>query len=138
MNYWHMQLHPNDRESFDEDTVWDILMKTKTIGMWHEWENDKGAPVTFKEEMKIGDLVLIRPVYGLVQILSDWYTVKESLVNSDLDWYTLRRDIQILSSNHPENHETLRDNIFNPTTLSIIKKSNTEAHQYIDNWYNNL
>lgn len=138
MNYWHMQLHPNDKEAFDEDTIWNILMQTKTIGMWHEWENDKEQPGIFKDTMKIGDIVLIRPVFGLVQILSDWYTVDKSLVDSDLDWYTLRRDIQILSANYPKNYKDFNKSTFSPTTLSIIKDSNTEAYEYIANWHKSL
>ena len=138
MTYWHMQLHPNNSVKFDEDKVWEILWNTNTIGMGESWENDKGAPDIFKKEMKIGDLVLIRPMYALVKVVSDWYTLNSSEVNEELDWFPLRRNVQFLSSNYPENYETLRDNIFNPTTLSIIKESNTEAHQYIKNWYNNL
>ncbi len=138
MTYWHMQLHPDNRAEFDEAMVWNILSQTKTIGMWHEWENDGGAPSRFKDTMKIGDVVLIRPNLVLVQIVSDWYQIEESQVNKDLDWYTLRRDIQIISRNCPENSKGFNKSIFKPATLSTIQAVDKMPYKYIDSWYNRL
>jgi DNA replication protein DnaC len=101
MNYWHIQLHPNDRKNFTDDEF-DNIVQSSIIGMGDEWENDKGQPDHFKSDMKIGDIVLIRhngPKY-LVEITSNWENNTD-----DNFWFDIKRNIKILASDG----ESLKD-----------------------------
>src|SRR5699024_5907990 len=79
-----------------------ILTVKSVIGMATSWKNKNGKevadPIQFKEEMKVGDIVLVRsgrqPI-ALVQLKSDAFITENT--HSDLDWFGLRRKIEILS-----------------------------------------
>jgi len=99
MNYWHMQLHPDDKLS--TETLVSILKTKEVIGLGDAWNDKNGNPVSdptlFKNEMQIGDVVMVRntitPV-ALVRITGNAY-IEENIVQ-DFDWFTLRRDVKIL------------------------------------------
>ena len=59
MNYWHIQLHPDDK--LEIDTIKSILTTKKVIGMGESWNDKNGNPVNdpkwFRDDMKIGDVV---------------------------------------------------------------------------------
>jgi hypothetical protein len=47
MNFWHMQLHPNDKESLKKEAIVKILKEDAVIGMGAAWDNDRGQPQNF-------------------------------------------------------------------------------------------
>jgi len=57
MNYWHLQLQPEDKISIE--TIKNVLKIKKVIGLGDYWEDKNGNPVSdptfFKKDMKIGD-----------------------------------------------------------------------------------
>jgi hypothetical protein len=83
MNFWHMQLHPNNRNEVNRDEVVKILTEKKIIGLGAEWANDRGQPKKFSNEIQIGDIVLIRSdgPLALVKIIGN-------CINGDLKPFT--------------------------------------------------
>lgn len=99
MNYWHIQLHPNERLS-NNDIL--FMLKRKVIGMGVSWQNnekDAEAPKVFQNQVNIGDVVLVRngktPI-ALVEISSDAYIYNKEKNGDDGVWFNLRRHINIL------------------------------------------
>ena len=99
MNYWHIQLHPNERLS-NNDIL--FILKRKVIGMGVSWQNnekDAEAPKVFQNQVNIGDVVLVRngktPI-ALVEISSDAYIYNKEKNGDDGVWFNLRRHINIL------------------------------------------
>jgi len=56
MTYWHMQLHPNDVK-FEKEV--NVLQQTNLIGI-ENWTKGQGIIKQFSEEMKVGDIVLVK------------------------------------------------------------------------------
>ena len=103
MNFWHMQLHPNDRQTFTNDLVKRIIQEKKVIGLGEAWKdkngNDVDFPRQFSENMKIGDIVLVRHTINpiaLVEVASDAWGANDDEIDEELDWFQLRRNIKIL------------------------------------------
>jgi 5-methylcytosine-specific restriction protein B len=100
MNYWHIQLHPDNRLSIAD--LISILNTKKVIGLGEEWNDKNNNPVPdpqyFKKDMRIGDIVMVRdtvtPV-ALVKIESAAFI--ENNIDEDFDWFKLRRKVSILS-----------------------------------------
>ena len=95
VNYWHMQLHP-DNKHWDREEY--VLKEKKIIGL-HEEDRDA---VKFKDKIKKNDIVLIRrgisPI-ALVEVIGDCFNFKvdeNKRDDEDLDWITLRREVKIL------------------------------------------
>ena len=92
MNYWHIQLHPDNKLS--TDTLISILKTKQVIGLGDAWNDKNGNPVSdpdsFKNDMQIGDIVLVRntitPV-ALVRIIGNSFIEKN--ITEDFDWFTL-------------------------------------------------
>ena len=108
MNYWHMQLHPNDKDGVDFNGILKILEDYKVIGMGESWENDKDQPKVFKEEMQFGDIVIVRhknkKVVAIVEVISEAYSITDEenqniMWNSNANWFRLRRKIRIIDKN---------------------------------------
>ena len=59
MNFWHMQLHPNDPVFFDTERVKRLLRENGVIG-FGEWEKGENLIPQFKDKMKIGDIIAIK------------------------------------------------------------------------------
>lgn len=97
-NFWQMQIHPGKREMSIKE-IRDIVENHSVIGMGDGWENDGNAPQRFKDEIEIGDIVIIRhqraPRY-LVEIISDCIT-NEGENKKDV-WFALYRKIRVISS----------------------------------------
>jgi len=148
MNYWHIQLQPD--YILSEDTIKKILVKKEVIGLWSNWEDKNGNlvsdPDDFKNQMKIGDIVMVRntitPV-ALVQVTSDFY--EEKNLNKELDWFPIRRKINVLGNfNEVENKilkEVLKANDRNhiqaPGTLTKCQGKNA-TNNFIKNWYKRI
>jgi 5-methylcytosine-specific restriction enzyme B len=98
-NYWHIQLHPD--EKLEANKIRSILTNKQVIGMGDSWNYKNGNPANdpkyFMEDMRIGDVVMVRdgstPV-ALVKVIGDAYI--EANVDDNLDWFTLRRKIELL------------------------------------------
>ncbi len=99
MNFWHIQLHPDDRLS--TETLISILETKKVIGLGEAWPDKNGNPVQdpnwFKNDMRIGDIVMVRdtttPV-AIVKVTGNAFVEKNA--DQNFDWFTLRREIEIL------------------------------------------
>ena len=127
-NYWHLQMHPDNKSLGIEKRV---LLDKEIIGISEFLPNQEQID-QFREEMQIGDIVLVRcgkaPI-ALVEILSDSYYEKN--VNPDFDWFEYRRDVKILNQ-----AKDLEDDF--PYVRGTLKKSvnsYTPTYQYIDSWY---
>lgn len=112
VNYWHIQLHPNER--LDIETIKSILTEKKVIGIGVSWEDKNGNPAgdteSFRDNMKVGDVVMVRngktPV-ALVEVIGDAY--EEQNVDVDFDWFPLRRKIKLLGFFESEEEQLLND-----------------------------
>jgi len=127
MTYWHMQLHPDDRNWGREV---ELLKKTNLIGLG-EWEEGQSQIYQFKNEMKIGDIVLIKrgaTSIALTEVIGDF----EESENTGLDWFKYRRKVKVL--NYASEHKFEKF----PQHRGTLQKSITESsitYKYIDNWY---
>ncbi|MDP3211946.1 McrB family protein [Methylotenera sp.] len=109
-NYWHIQLHPDDK--LDADTIKSILTTKQVIGMGNSWSDKNGNPANdpkqFREVIEIGDVVMVRdgstPV-ALVKVIGDAYV--EPSVDENFDWFTLRRKIEVLGFFYREEKQLL-------------------------------
>ncbi len=53
MTYWHIQLHPDNRDDFNIDIIQDILISKKIIGLG-KWKKGESQIKQFKEQMSSG------------------------------------------------------------------------------------
>jgi len=132
MTYWHMQLHPADEQ--DNYDAGKIVQETKLIGLGN-WSEGRSQRKQFKDEMKIGDIVLVRKgasVKALVEVIGEY----EDTLNkpTGLDWFQFRRKVKIL--------EIANDSMPSfPQPRGTLQKSinkYTRTYQYIDNWYKKI
>lgn len=133
-NYWHIQLHPDDRGSFDTEKIKKILLEKSVIGLG-EWEKGEDKINRFKEKMAIGDIVAVKqgstPI-ALVKVTGNAYF--ERIVDDDFDWFPNRRKVDIVD---------FYDTTYNFTipqprgTLSICNDLNTDTAKVIIQWYRN-
>ena len=144
-NYWHLQLHPDDR--LDIDTIKSILITKQVIGLGDSWNDKNGNPVkdpeSFKNEMHIGDIVMIRdgsiPV-ALVKVISDSFIEKNT--DEEFDWFNLRRKIELLGYYEKIDQEILKlilksygkNHIQAPGTLTYCNGSNA-TNDFIVEWH---
>ena len=96
MNFWHMQLHP-DNSSLGQEK--DILKKTKLIGIgiWEDPDEDKIQERKFDKQMKVGDVVAIKrggTIIALTKVVGE--CAFEENIDRDLDWFQRRRKVEIL------------------------------------------
>ena len=138
MNFWHMQLHPGDREAVNRNEVKKILKEKGVIGLGDQWPNDGGQPQKFQKEIRVGDVVLIRSdgPLALVKIISDCYQNSDNSV-----WFDLVRKIEILSlegslykkefNKHYQTSWT--DSLYLPKTIEIANNS-----PFIKFWYQDI
>ena len=89
MNYWHIQLHPSDSSTVDRKRALDIIQNHQIIGMGDSWDNDRGQPEKFKNEVAIGDLVLVRSEGSPLALVS---IAEECLPNNEASvWFSISR-----------------------------------------------
>jgi 5-methylcytosine-specific restriction protein B len=133
MNFWHIQLHPDNKGAFPPDKIIKILNDTSFIGLG-EWDEGEEQIRKFKEDLKIGDIVAVRSgqtAIALVEVVGD-YEYNEN-PNDDLDWFQNRRKIKIIDLYKKEY------NFYIPKamgTFSICSNPNAETSKVIINWYN--
>lgn len=150
MNYWHLQLNPGIIK-LNFDKVKNILEKKEVIGMSDTWDNKNGKsspdPEKFKEQMKIGDVVMIRtgktPV-ALTKVKGDYFI--DHNVDQTFDWFNLRRPVEILGYYNTPTSRSLHDQVLSaygkgyiqsPGTLNICSGDNA-TNTFIKRWYNSI
>lgn len=129
MNYWHIQLHPDNRKDFSNKVIREILSEKKIIGLG-EWEQGEKQREQFQNNMRIGDVVVVKsgktPI-AIVEVLGQSYYEKNT--NENFDWFSFRRKIEILEFykdeyqfDIPQPRGTLSvcDNLQAPTSKTII------------------
>ncbi|NOQ35933.1 MAG: restriction endonuclease, partial [Methylococcaceae bacterium] len=128
--YWHIQLHP----PFSNIGEKEILQQTNLIGLG-EGEENKRQIKQFSDEMKIGDIVLIKRgklSIALVEVVGE--LEYNSTPNPALDWFECRRKIKILEILDEARHDFPQPS----GTLSKAKNISTKTYQYINDWYNKI
>lgn len=135
MNFWHMQLHPNNKDEVNRDEVIKILTDKKIIGLGAQWENDRGQPQKFSEEINIGDIVLIRSDGPLALV-----KVTGKCIENDKDdvWFELIRKIEVISLEgdlfkkqfKEQFKSNWNDSLYLPTTIEGANNST-----FIKFWY---
>ncbi|WP_418187125.1 AAA family ATPase [Aliarcobacter lanthieri] len=129
MTYWHMQLHPDDKEWKQEKK---LLEEKKLIGIG-EWENGISQINQFKNEMQIGDIVLIKRGSMPIALTKVKGEVTE-LEGNNLDWFKYRREVEVLEIFKTNNYDF-------PSPRGTLKKAINEytmTYQYINNLYTHL
>lgn len=135
MNFWHIQLHPNDRQNFPPEVIREILEQKLVIGLG-EWEDGEATRNQFIDRMSIGDIVAVKegsvPI-ALVRVIGDAYF--QRTLDENFDWFPNRRPIEILEFYNPDDEFTIPQ----PRgTLSICENLNTPTSQVIINWYRRI
>jgi 5-methylcytosine-specific restriction protein B len=134
INYWHIQLHPDDKSSFSPELIIKILEEKSVIGLG-EWEKGEDQITQFKEKMAIGDIVAVKqgsiPI-ALVKVIGDAYFEQE--IDEDFDWFPNRRKIEIIDLYN----STYNFTIPQPRgTLSVCNNLNTDTAKVIIQWHRN-
>lgn len=132
MNFWHMQLHPDDPEFFDFERVKKLLREKAVIG-FGEWEDGESLIPQFRDRMKIGDVIAIKrgetPI-ALVKVIGEYFLCDE--INHELDWFPHRRNVEVLDF-YKSDYGFYIDQPRG--TLSICKNLNTATSKTIIEWY---
>lgn len=138
MNFWHMQLHPDDQSEITRQDALEIIEKRKMIGMGRSWENDRGQPQKFSSEMKKGDVVLIRSEgpLALVEVTSDCFNNEDDSI-----WFKLVRNVRLISTKghyfkehyKKEKGSNWNEGLYLPTTLETANQS-----KFIAFWFNSI
>ncbi|MBQ9221540.1 AAA family ATPase [Succinivibrio sp.] len=154
MNFYHMQLHPNNSEGWKREDILKIL-DYGYIGL----DKDNQCVNEFKNS-KIGDFVLVRhkgPL-ALVKITGDYEELTED-TNEDPEylWFNAAKKIEIISTDiekfkqpfYEEYKKEWKDDIYAATTFQpaskwdfikyVMKKCNIEINEkFIDKLKNTL
>ena len=135
MNYWHIQLHPDNKGAFPPKKVKSILNETSYIGLG-AWENGEEQIRQFIDFLKLGDIVAVRsgqtPI-ALVEIIGEHEYTED--VNEDLDWFQNRRKIKILDYYKPEYDFYIPKAM---GTFSICSNVKAETSKVIINWHQKI
>lgn len=135
MNFWHMQLHPDDPEFFNVERVKKLLREKAVIG-FGEWEEGESLIPQFRDRMKIGDIVAIKrgetPI-ALVKVIGEYFLCDE--IDNELDWFPHRREVEILDF-YKSDYGFYIDQPRG--TLSICKNLNTATSKTIIGWYKKI
>ncbi len=130
-----MQLHPNNKDQVNRDEVIKILTDKKIIGLSAQWENDRGQPQKFSDEINIGDIVLIRSDGPLALV-----KVTGQCIENDKDdvWFEMIRKIEVISPDgdlfkklfKEQFKSNWNDTLYLPTTIEAANNST-----FIKFWY---
>ena len=132
MNFWHMQLHPNDINWKQEEK---LLKEKGYIGLG-DWKEKISQQESFEKRMLIGDIVAIKrggTLIALTKVISDYeYTDQVS----DLDWFVRRRKVEILDW-YQEKYDYY---VFPRGTLTKCDMKNSDAvtNKTIKGWYKKI
>lgn len=130
MNYWHMQLHPDNKSWGREE---ELLKKRKIIGLG-DYKKRNSQEDSFESKMEINDIVLIKKGetrIALVQITGEYIHTSDT---DDLAWFNSRRNIKILDiltnplPDFPQPRQALQ---------KLVNKSRA-SYKMIDRWYKQI
>ena len=138
MNYWHMQLHPDDINWGREE---ELLEKYSLIGLGLSTEKQTEA---FLKEVKPFDIVLIRkgstPI-ALIEVDGELEDIGEERFDA-LDWFRYRRKVKVLdifNKTKLDFSDKSTNDFPSPRgTLTLAKNSKSPSYQYIQNWHKAL
>ena len=132
INYWHIQLHPNNQNIFSNEKIKDILKKVGVIGLG-DWDEGEEQIRQFNEDVSIGDIVAVRngqqPI-ALVKIKTVSYYINDP--NKEFDWFENRREVDVLDYYNSEYK------FFIPKAMGTFSRCanlNAETSKVIINWY---
>jgi len=123
MNYWHMQLHPDDKSEWNSSDIRTIVSR-RLIGC-------SGSPVTMFQTIRIGDYVLVRhggEVIALTRVVSNPEVTPLELKDEYI-WFDNYCTVDILETY--ENEHIYGKGWFIPKTLMPI--DNDIAYDYVIN-----
>ncbi len=126
MNYWNMQLHPNDMNWGREK---ELLENHKLIGLG-DWEEETNQQEQFESTMSEGDIVLIRrgqSIIALVKVIGKYVYSNEP---EELIWFERRRKVEILDW-YKDEYEL---NVSARKTLEKCASKDTDTYKSILKW----
>lgn len=145
MNYWHMQLHPDEGKHWNEEDIKKLLHFRETIGCG---DGDKGQPKrdVFKT-MNKGDIVFVhhKTYHALVEVIGDMVdpNPERDVQNTENVWYWFHyvRKVKILDEGKPSAEIRQRigfvgdyqEGIYFPQTIQRIDNS-----PYIKHWHKHI
>lgn len=132
MNYWNMQLHPND---LNWNREVELLKKHGVIGLG-DWDEAAKQQPNFETAMQIGDYVMIKhggSIVALVQVESDYYKKDEEDVD-DLLWFQKRRKVKILDWYNDQYNYSVTSR----KTLEKCINPSTGTYKSIVNWIHRI
>ncbi len=132
MEFWNMQLHPNDRTKFPPEKLRKLLQDKEIIGIGEEWKNDHGQPDHFKDWMQDGDIVAVRDGGTPVALVRVTGPCVENNDQTDDCWFDLIRRIEILSIEPPSAYDKP---YFNMTSCSLQRE---KEPAFVRFWYNSV
>ncbi len=127
MNYWNMQLHPNDL-TWNREV--ELLKKHSVIGLG-DWDEAAKQQPNFENVMQIGDYVMIKhggSLVALVQVESDYYKKDEDV--DDLLWFQKRRKVKVLDWYNDQYNYSVTSR----KTLEKCINPSTGTYKSIMNW----
>lgn len=130
MNYWNMQLHPNDPNWHREE---ELLKKHGVIGLG-VWEEESNQQSSFQNVMQVGDYVVIKhggTIIALTQVIGDYYYDENT---DDLLWFERRRKVKVLD---------MYDDSYNYSvparrTLERYASPEKDGYKSVVDWINKL
>jgi len=133
--FWTLQMSQGLKDvkvKLNKDQVEELIRENKIIGTG-EWPDQRDQCRSFKEEMQIGDVVLVRSGMSpitLVEVISANYT------NGSV--YENTRDVNILAW-----YDDYKDTLApykgkSQGTLTPVKNKNTGIAKFISEWYEKL
>jgi MoxR-like ATPase len=132
MNFWHIQLHPDNASEFPREKVRRILEETHYIGMG-EWEEGRVYIDQFTNVLRRGDIVLVRSKGPLALVEVTGELEKTPTPNVDFDWFENRRKVRILQFFDEKVEEEIGkkvEGIFNTVTFASANTS-----EFIKKWF---
>lgn len=92
MNFWHMQLHPNEISWKREQ---ELLLETGYIGL-EPSEDQLSQQKNFEEKIVVGDIVAIKRGQQLIALTRVCGKYEYANETTDLDWFNRRRKVDVL------------------------------------------
>lgn len=129
MNYWHMQLHPNNLNWGKER---ELLEKLSLIGLG-DWEEKISQQADFENKMQIGDIVAIKKGETLIALVEVKGEYQYSNEVGDLDWFERRRKVKLLDWYNPDYNYFISPR---GTLTRCNMSSEAESNYSIIAWYN--
>jgi MoxR-like ATPase len=132
MNFWHIQLHPNNASGFPPEKIKKILEQTNYIGM-DEWADGWVYLNQFRSVLKVGDIVLVRSKgpLALVEVCGEAEHTPNP--NLELDWFENRRSVKILQFFNKQIQEQIGKNV--DGIFATVTFASANSSEFIKQWF---